>query len=53
MKDNRTGDDIMYILIGGDIRPNVINGLEFLVERLKVNVLLKLKSWNKGFYHPV
>ncbi len=29
------GDDIMYILIGGDIRPNVINGLEFLVEKIK------------------
>ena len=29
------GEDIMYILIGGDIRPNVINGLEFLVEKIK------------------
>lgn len=29
------GDDIMYVLIGGDIRPNVINALQFLVEKIK------------------
>ena len=29
------GDDIMYVLIGGDIRPHVIQGLEFLVDKLK------------------
>lgn len=31
----QTGDDIMYVLIGGDIRPNVVNGLQFLVGKLK------------------
>ena len=31
----QVGDDIMYVLIGGDIRPNVIDGLQFLVGKLK------------------
>ena len=29
------GDDIMYVLIGGDIRPRVIDALQFLVGTLK------------------
>ena len=29
------GDDIMYVLIGGDIRPHVVAALESLVEKLK------------------
>lgn len=29
------GDDIMYVLIGGDIRPNVVEALQFLVGKLK------------------
>lgn len=29
------GDDIMYVLIGGDIRPRVIEALQFLVGKLK------------------
>ena len=29
------GDDIMYVLIGGDIRPHVVEGLNYLVGRLK------------------
>ena len=29
------GDDIMYVLIGGDIRLNVIDALQFLVGRIK------------------
>ena len=29
------GDDIMYVLIGGDIRPHVIDGLQFLVDKIK------------------
>jgi len=28
------GDDIMYVLIGGDIRPHVIDGLQFIVEKI-------------------
>ena len=30
-----TGDDIMYVLIGGDIRPHVVDALQYLVGRLK------------------
>lgn len=29
------GDDIMYILIGGDIRPNIIDALQALVGKIK------------------
>lgn len=29
------GDDIMYVLIGGDIRPNVIDALQRLVGKIK------------------
>lgn len=29
------GDDIMYVLVGGDIRPRVIEALQFLVGKLK------------------
>ena len=29
------GDDIMYVLIGGDIRPHVIDALQALVGKLK------------------
>ena len=31
----QVGDDIMHILIGGDIRPHVISALEHLVGRIK------------------
>ena len=31
----QVGDDIMYVLVGGDIRPHVIEGLTYLVGRLK------------------
>ena len=29
------GDDIMYVLIGGDIRPRVVEALQYLVSRVK------------------
>ena len=31
----KVGDDIMYVLIGGDIRPRVIDALNYLVGRIK------------------
>ena len=31
----KTGDDIMYVLIGGDIRPRVVDALQYLVGRVK------------------
>lgn len=33
--DLTVGDDIMYVLIGGDIRPRTIDGLQYLVGRIK------------------
>lgn len=29
------GDDLMYVLVGGDIRPHVIEALQYLVGRIK------------------
>ncbi len=29
------GDDLMYVLVGGDIRPHVLSALDFLVGKLK------------------
>ena len=29
------GDDIMYVLLGGDIRPHVVDALQYLVGRIK------------------
>lgn len=31
----QVGDDIMYVMIGGDIRPRVIDALQFLVGKIK------------------
>lgn len=31
----KVGDDIMFVLIGGDIRPHVIDALQYLVGRIK------------------
>lgn len=31
----QVGDDIMYVLIGGDIRPHTIDALQYLVGRIK------------------
>jgi len=33
------GDDIMYVLVGGDIRPNVIEALTALVSMIKSEVV--------------
>ncbi len=35
------GDDIMYVLIGGDIRPNVIDGLQRLVGKIKTECVVE------------
>ncbi len=31
----QTGEDLMYVLIGGDIRPHVADALQYLVGKLK------------------
>lgn len=35
------GDDIMYVLIGGDIRPHVVDALQFLVGRIKTECVVE------------
>ena len=38
------GDDIMYVLIGGDIRPHVIDALQFLVEKIKTTCVTEIEQ---------
>ncbi|HEY5557984.1 molybdenum cofactor biosynthesis protein MoaE [Acetobacterium sp.] len=38
------GDDIMYVLIGGDIRPHVIDALQFLVETIKSKSVTEIEK---------
>lgn len=35
------GDDIMYVLIGGDIRPHVIDALQALVGKIKTECVIE------------
>ena len=35
------GDDIMYVLIGGDIRPRVVDALQYLVGRVKIECVVE------------
>lgn len=38
------GDDIMFVLIGGDIRPHVIDALQFLVETIKTTCVTEIEQ---------
>lgn len=38
------GDDIMYVLIGGDIRPHVIDALQFLVGTIKTKCVVEIEQ---------
>jgi molybdopterin synthase catalytic subunit len=38
------GDDIMYVLIGGDIRPHVIDALQFLVGKIKSECVTEIEQ---------
>ncbi|MDT8903982.1 molybdenum cofactor biosynthesis protein MoaE [Anaeroselena agilis] len=38
------GDDIMYILIGGDIRPHVVDALQTLVEKIKTECVTEIEQ---------
>ena len=38
------GDDIMYVLIGGDIRPHVVEALQFLVEKIKSECVTEIEQ---------
>ena len=39
----QVGDDIMYVLIGGDIRPHVVEALQSLVGRIKNECVIEKK----------
>lgn len=39
----KLGDDIMYVLIGGDIRPNVIDALQSLVGTIKNECVIEVE----------
>ncbi len=41
-----TGDDIMYALVGGDIRPHVIDALQFLVEKIKNECVTEIEHYD-------
>ncbi len=38
------GDDIMYVLIGGDIRLHVVDALQFLVEKIKTECVTEIEQ---------
>lgn len=38
------GDDIMYVLIGGDIRPRVVDALQFLVGKIKTECVTEIEQ---------
>lgn len=37
------GDEIMYVLVGGDIRPHVLDALQFLVEKIKTECVTEIE----------
>ena len=39
------GDDLMYVLVGGDIRPHVVDALQFLVEKLKTECVAETERF--------
>ena len=41
----KTGDDIMYVLIGGNIRPRVVDCLQYLVGRIKNECVLETELY--------
>ncbi|NLY55286.1 MAG: molybdopterin biosynthesis protein [Firmicutes bacterium] len=38
------GDDIMYVMIGGDIRPHVIAALQFLINKIKTECVTEIEQ---------
>ncbi len=40
----KVGEDIMYVLIGGDIRPRVVDALQYLVGRLKTECITETEQ---------
>ena len=42
-----TGDDIMYVLSGGDIRPHVVDALQYLVGRVKNECVIETEVYGE------
>lgn len=40
------GDDIMYVLIGGDIRPHIVDALQYLVGRIKNECVVETEIYD-------
>jgi len=38
------GDNIMYVLIGGDIRPHVVDALQVLVGKIKTECVTEIEQ---------
>ena len=43
----QVGDDIMYVLIGGDIRPRVVEALQYLVGRIKNECVVETEIYEE------
>ena len=41
----QVGDDIMFVLIGGDIRPRVLDALNYLVGRIKNECVTEVEEY--------
>jgi len=41
------GDDIMYVLIGGDIRPHIVDALQYLVGRIKNECVVETEIYEE------
>ena len=44
----KVGDDIMYVLIGGDIRPHVVEALDFLIGKIKSECVIETEIFRSG-----
>ena len=42
------GDDIMYVLVGGDIRPHVAEALQHLIEKIKTECVTEKEDLRGG-----
>ena len=43
----KMGDDIMYVLIGGDIRPHIVEALQYLVGRIKNECVVETEIYGE------
>ena len=43
----QVGDDIMYVLIGGDIRPHIVEALQYLVGRIKNECVVETEIYGE------